>query len=734
MAVAKSGQLGLRGLYRFTNEEWEEQYRTRMADWRFWPTILLLYLQLVFDSLDLSAYLGITKLLKLGATSPDPTAVCWDVAVDSVALTSVITIHCCPVVRRHILLVQSGFIALLMAKVAFYITFHTEIWTEHSYRYLVPAGSAILISGPNGQVDVSSKLWDHLATLASFRAMHIAFLTSFPPWVFNTLMGLSWWSLGTSLCIALSLIVGMAVNPVAQWPPLLINSAMAAGGMALSVFFAAAFERMQRRNFEAERLLQWELHASQMADGVLNHSLKNTLADVAGNIEMFLAGAMQSQVLEDCIVSLRRGVRSCKERQGYLQLVAGQYHPVLNALNLQDFGRQLLAGRNATGQFLDCTIYADHMLLTLIFDNALSNAAKHGNPQHADVSFVIEEIPADICTDLEAGKRRISFQVTNIAHPGNPELTPEFVRQLFAGGTEQHCRRLVSTLSDGIGLTHCVMAARLAGVALSLSQEDHIVTFTGILDAEVQAPPALRLHPPDSVAPDAAVAFPAGLRFTVLDDSLPAQRLLRFHIERLCAPASVVCLGASAADIELFMTSALAADVVIVDQHLDWNRESYLGTNLVRELRTLQYGGFICVRSADDGPEDQALFLRSGANCSVGKDLLGPVMVRQLQADYAAFLARRGSDGPSTSADPTPPTHTPPPPTGLMALTAGRRCSETRLDSLTSAKSSSGDAPFESLMAAVPATPRHALHEWQDGPHPHSLTAATVPLASSAGP
>ena len=44
---------------------------------------------------------------------------------------------------------------------------------------------------------------------------------------------------------------------------------------------------------------------------------------------MVLAGALESRTLADCIVSLRRGIRSCKERHVYLQLVSGQYTPVL---------------------------------------------------------------------------------------------------------------------------------------------------------------------------------------------------------------------------------------------------------------------------------------------------------------------------------------------------------------------------------------------------------------------
>eukprot|EP00668_Euglena_longa_P000507 GGOE01000630.1.p1 GENE.GGOE01000630.1~~GGOE01000630.1.p1 ORF type:complete len:766 (-),score=229.22 GGOE01000630.1:549-2846(-) len=485
-------------------------------------------------------------------------------------------------------------------------------------------------------------------------------------WVTLSLAGMNRWGFG-ALAVILAALLSTAYTSFGMETgsqlAILFTSVMFS---FFSFCIGIAVDRARRLSFLSEKQLTQELQASQMADSVLNHSLKNTLADVAGNVEMFLAGALPTRVLEECIVTLRRGVRSCKERQGYLKLVAGQYEPVLNAINLQDFGRQLLAGRNATGRFLDCTIYADEMLLTLIFDNALSNAAKHGHPSCPEVTFTVEEIPADACRDLAEGRRRFSFQVTNIANPNSAELTPQFVQQLFAGCTAPQQQRIsivVPALSDRIGLAHCSMAAKLGGISLSLFQEDDLVTFTGMLDAEVSAVHRTTL---DAEAPPAAPSFPAGLQFVVLDDSLCAQRLLRFHIQQWCAPASVICLGASAADIPPFLSHALLADIVILDEHLDWEVDRHLGSDLVRQLRRLRYEGFICVRSADDSPADQAHFLRAGANCSVGKDLLGPVMVQRLQAEYSAFVRPPlVAVNPAEPNEPRPPTPSPLPRSGM---------------------------------------------------------------------
>eukprot|EP00667_Euglena_gracilis_P006648 EG_transcript_6702 len=626
MAPMKLGQLGMAGMYRFTDAKSEAQYRQRLAQWCFWPAVVHLAATFAMDTIGVASYL-------VANPNHPPVYVWWLLAVDVVALGLLAAFRFSAVCQRHITPLFCVFICMEMAQYAAFIRFNTTMWTEASFSYIVPASAAVYVDGPAGRVDVSGRLRAHFAELSAYRAAQVAFSSALSCWVFNAILGLHWWSVVTNFCIPTSLAVGVLTSPVipAGTPASYVMIGFVTS--ALCLLFSAAFERIQRRNFEAECLLHWELQASQMADSVLNHSLKNTLADVAGNIEMFLAGSLPTKALEDCIVSLRRGMRSCKERQVYLQLVAGQYQPVLNAINLQDFGSQLLAGRNAAGQFPDCAVYADHMLLTLIFDNALSNAAKHGDPQNPDITFSIEEISADVCPDLPAGKRRFCFQVTNVAHPGRPPLTPQYVAQLFAGkaGQSPEHSRGVPTLSDRIGLTHCVMAAKLAGIALSLSQEDDVVTFSGRLDAEMPEAPAMRPPPAATttpLAPPTPPAFPPGLQYVVLDDSLPAQRLLRFHLEQWCAPSSVVSLGANAADVDAFMATSLLADVVIVDQNLVWGCEEVLGSNLVHQLRRLRYAGFICIRSADDGPNDQALYRQAGANCSVGKDVLGHVMIR----------------------------------------------------------------------------------------------------------
>eukprot|EP00667_Euglena_gracilis_P013886 EG_transcript_14350 len=111
--------------------------------------------------------------------------------------------------------------------------------------------------------------------------------------------------------------------------------------------------------------------------------------------------------------------------------------------------------------------------------------------------------------------------------------------------------------------------------------------------------------------------FPRGLRFLVLDDSSVARRLLQFLLTAWCDPSVVHCLGGQEADVEAFLDLAMhGADVLVVDQHLEYGGRTYLGTDIVQKLRFFGFPGFICIRSSDDSSEDQRRYVQHGANYS----------------------------------------------------------------------------------------------------------------------
>eukprot|EP00668_Euglena_longa_P024350 GGOE01030409.1.p1 GENE.GGOE01030409.1~~GGOE01030409.1.p1 ORF type:complete len:678 (+),score=225.27 GGOE01030409.1:43-2034(+) len=471
---------------------------------------------------------------------------------------------------------------------------------------------------------------DFVSTRWGFDAsMEYIVLYSCSHWFTLILAGLNGWTVATYAFICTSMCASAMVMPYTQR-----DSRMGVVFSAVLLTLAAAgistaLEKVHRTSFLAEQLLTRELQASQMADSVLNHTLKNTLADVAANVEIFLAGNAPPSVLEDSIVCLRRGIRSCKQRQAFLKLVSGSYNPAINVVDLAELGQQLAAGRAVSVSFCDAAVFLDATLINLILENAITNAFKHGRPCNPGVTFTINQ---EQHTGLPTEFTRIVFRVSNLADPTKPELTPESVARLFAGRVRLQSRTPVPTLSDGVGLTHCLLAAQAGDIALSLTQEDDIVVFSAILTCKLCHHQLPADTPPHLL--DLAAFFPSGLTFYCIDDSPSSLRLMEFYLHRWCQPAAVHCLGAKEADVYEFLALASAnADVVILDQNLEYHR-TYHGTDLARSLLSRGFTGLICIRSGDDAEEDHQRYLASGAHCCFGKDILGSRMVNLLKARY----------------------------------------------------------------------------------------------------
>jgi len=418
------------------------------------------------------------------------------------------------------------------------------------------------------------------------------------------------------------------------------------------------FERDLREKYIAEMLLAKQMHASTTADSILNHMLKNTLSDAVGCIELFLAGCASEDTLRDGVLCLRRGMRACKERQVYLKLVAGEYVPVQNLVNLKTFGEQLVAGRTVRCELPDVEVLMDSALIALIVDNALSNAFKHGRSPHADVALSIH-----VDTNLTTGLEEVEFVVGNAADPQRPPLTPEAVARLLTGNPSPQGLRRTTALSDGIGLAHCLLAAEVAGCSVSLAQVEDRVEFRVLLavppsrDSTAIAAETLQGSAPgrrasgngfDTIADDDSStvadvsvtsphALPMRIRVFLLDDSAASRRILEHQIRAHCPTAHVTSFGQTEGDIELFTARAIdEADVVIVDQHLEYT-ESYLGTNLVQRMILMGYRGLVCIRSGDDGEADRAHYAECGAHCFLGKDLPAAELVRTLISAYCSL-------------------------------------------------------------------------------------------------
>eukprot|EP00668_Euglena_longa_P010458 GGOE01012665.1.p1 GENE.GGOE01012665.1~~GGOE01012665.1.p1 ORF type:complete len:340 (-),score=81.45 GGOE01012665.1:726-1745(-) len=300
--------------------------------------------------------------------------------------------------------------------------------------------------------------------------------------------------------------------------------------------------------------------------------------------------------------------------------------------------------------FEKLTVRTDVTLLNLVLENAISNALKHGDPTNPEVQLHISSSPSgeDPLSDF---RRVLHFTVTNVAHPQRPPLTPEYVDRLLAGTADIPKDAVVPAMSDRIGILHCVLAARAGGITLRLTQDANVVSFCASVEVDVipDEPNALVTS-----MSGPAVPFPAGLSFAILDDSLVTQLLLQFHISKWCSPCVVQCFGKQEEDIEAFVAVALAeADIVIMDQNLQYSR-LHLGSDIARRLVQSGFGGFICLRSANDSVEDRALYLSSGAHCCFGKDLPCTQLVAELKERYCSHQ-RRGGMEQGRCTPPLPP-------------------------------------------------------------------------------
>ena len=62
----------------------------------------------------------------------------------------------------------------------------------------------------------------------------------------------------------------------------------------------------------------------------------------------------------------------------------------------------------------------------------------------------------------------------------------------------------------------------------------------------------------------------------------------------------------------------------MLDQHLDaYDEGSFLGTDLVKEMRSKGFEGLIIIHSANDGVEDERDYAAAGADGCVGKAVKG---------------------------------------------------------------------------------------------------------------
>eukprot|EP00667_Euglena_gracilis_P005102 EG_transcript_5133 len=464
-------------------------------------------------------------------------------------------------------------------------------------------------------------------------------------------LGITWMSIFVFCSVPASLWI------VAYSSPLLAGGVVEALGFSIVfVFYTLGLNYYmmlnRRRQFRSDHQLQRSLQteaaalkevaeqeaalkkASQEADTILNHVLKNVMADAAGCIYLYLQTLAPAGTPADLLQAtecLERGIAWCRKRQALLRIAAGKYSPQLCDVDLVDFGHRLLQGRPIEAAFPDQVVSLDPLLCEIVLENALTNAHRHGHPTDPNLRFTATLTSLSHHTPGPRPLYRLAFTVANRANPARPPLTPELVARLLRGEA-QPLGLTVPRLSEHLGMQHVCEAAHAHDMDVQLSQVGDTVYFEASLEVALRpfVDPVMR---PGSNCPPAAV--PPNLRVMCIDDSPVARRLLVHTLSAEPMRAAVLAFGETVEDVSDFLQQAVCgADIVILDHHLEYGNASFLGTDLLRSLLDRGYRGLICVRSANATPHDETTFIEAGAHCFIGKDLPPPAMVTSLMAAY----------------------------------------------------------------------------------------------------
>eukprot|EP00667_Euglena_gracilis_P002860 EG_transcript_2867 len=438
--------------------------------------------------------------------------------------------------------------------------------------------------------------------------------------------------------------------------------------VAYYLYLSLCIAMLRRRQFAVEQTFETDFNdavaAAQEADTILNHTLKNTMADASGEIEIFLSQTeQQDSHLVRSMECLRRGMRSCQHRQAYLELSAKKYHPLFTAVQLDEFAKELTAGRQMKVETNPAVVMVDRVLCSLILDNAISNSFKHGHPDHPAVQFdtAVSALPPDMHLPGSVNGVSVTFTITNRANPSLPLITPTFLSHILQGKPPRQDDGL-SMLSSRVGLQHSALAAQAHGIKWHLSQSGDLVTFKATMSAKLAPKPADE-HPLYNNAADSE-ALLQGLTVFCIDDSACARRLLAYHLGRHLPTARVCCFGESSGDVTPFVEGILAGvDIAILDEHLDFqNGAMVLGSDLVRQCRAARCTGVMCIRSANVSPAEVSRYRAAGADLVVGKDVPVPKLIEQLKAEVVRRCALSAATAPRSNPFSLPgvPTASPP--------------------------------------------------------------------------
>eukprot|EP00667_Euglena_gracilis_P006950 EG_transcript_7019 len=433
-------------------------------------------------------------------------------------------------------------------------------------------------------------------------------------------LGLEMWTAVVYLSLPVAMFMTTYLSPVMSHN---VSEILAVACIATLTALLSSFHvsRLDRHRFETDHRLQamLEREAEMLqrmadherrtketaieADNILNHMLKNIMADASGLIWLFMANHLEPLPadLQQALGCLDRGMQWCRRRQALARITAGAYQLSCMPVELRAFGEALATGRTLDCNFVDDVVLLDPLLCDILLDNAINNALRHGDTPRGPVTFAMGLSP------LDEAEAELTFTVRNWARADRPRLTPEFVEAVLRGETHSEPG---NTLSDHLGLQHLFLAAKAHDARLTLQQAGDVVILRATLMVQRGVLDTVRLFGPSF---DADLQ---DLRVLCLDDSEVARRLLQHTLSLHFPSCTVEVFGNDSQEVRDFMVAALdRGDVILIDNHLVYEDGQFFGPQILTDLFRSGFSGFACVRSANMSPEDQAEYFASGAHC-----------------------------------------------------------------------------------------------------------------------
>eukprot|EP00667_Euglena_gracilis_P009357 EG_transcript_9499 len=438
---------------------------------------------------------------------------------------ALLTLTLCPSLRRRVLLFHTLVVLLSVGVYSYLGVALAEDWLADALLHLRGAFPPTLVDEVSGML--AAVLGDHSRATMSFSCQLQLIALSFMG--FNV----------SSIPIWLSFFIAFVSIAAVGQAHVAFSVAFYACELLLLIlpflFLCICIEALHRSHFHAQQELLRELEISQMAESMLHSTTTNVLSDAVANIQEYLGAASQATeaLLRDTLAGLARGIRSCRHRQAFLSLVSDSYEPHFSLVSLREFGEELVAGRAVSGDFAEGHVLVDPLLCNLVLENAIAHAFQHGHPSRPNVRVRIFSRAPELDSPLRVSHSvEAVFEVSFVCGEGDAFRRSEF---------EEVLSQTVDPLPAQVATPrHLQMAADAHGMSVEWVQDRDRVVFRATCPAVRGSLPPPSTDPPPQHLLD---AFPAGLMFYIIDDSVAARRLLSSCINQLAAPAAVHCFG-----------------------------------------------------------------------------------------------------------------------------------------------------------------------------------------------